>query len=335
MNAEFLPAGALTARRRFLVHTAASAAAVAAGTATLPLVQAQAQTRPLLNGFDLSGALVPLRAIEQGGPPRDGIPAIDRPRFVDVRRARLADGDRVLGVVRNGIVRAYPVRILNWHEIVNDRLGDEPIAVTYCPLCGTGIAFDARVGGQDASFGVSGLLYNSDVLLYDRRTESLWSQIMGQAIAGPLKGTALTSVPLTHTSWAAWRTRHPGTEVLSTDTGFARDYSRDPYDGYDKVPRLMFEVRHRDERLPLKAWVMGLVIGGQARAYPFDWLAGQVDAQGDWNDQLGGQRIRVHFDRQAHSAEAFDAAGRPLPTVTAFWFAWVAFHPGTDLPKRP
>lgn len=314
-------------RRHALRSMACTACAAAVGW---PAV-ASART---LNGFDLRGALVPASAIEAGGPPRDGIPAINQPRFVQAARPGLADADRVLGIERRGTARAYPVRILNWHEIVNDRLGDEPIAVTYCPLCGTGIAFDARVGGEAARFGVSGLLYNSDVLLYDRRTESLWSQILGRAIAGPLKGTALTSVPISHTSWAAWRARHPRTEVLSTQTGFQRDYDRDPYDGYDKVPRLMFDVQHRDQRLPLKAWVMGLVVAGQARAYPFDWLVRRVDAQGRWHDQLGGQRIRIQFDAQARSAEAHDAAGRRLPTITAFWFAWVAFHPGTDLPKE-
>jgi hypothetical protein len=274
-------------QRRDILRLATGAAG-AAGAAGAPW-PAWART---LNRFDLSGALVPAAAIEAGGPPRDGIPAIDQPRFVDAARSGLADADRILGLERTGVARAYPVRILNWHEIVNDRLGDEPVAVTYCPLCGTGIAFDARVGGQAASFGVSGLLYNSDVLLYDRRTESLWSQILGRAIAGPMKGTVLPSVPITHTSWAAWRVRHPRTEVLSTQTGFQRDYGRDPYDGYDKVPRLMFDVQHRDARLPLKAWVMGLVINGQARAYPFDWLAQKADAQGRWFDQLGGQRIR-------------------------------------------
>jgi len=169
-----------------------------------------------LNGFDLSGALVPPRAIERGGPPRDGIPSIDQPRFVAAGQSGLRDSDRVLGVARNGIVRAYPVRILNWHEIVNDRLAGEPVAITYCPLCGTGMAFSARAADRELSFGVSGLLYNSDVLLYDRATGSLWSQIMSRAVTGPLRGTSLTAVPLTHTTWADWRARHPRTEVLCT-----------------------------------------------------------------------------------------------------------------------
>lgn len=315
--------------RRDLLHRCC-ASVVACTTAWAPL--ARARTR---NGFDLRDALVPMEAIESGGPPRDGIPAIDKPRFVGPDRSGLADGDRILGLALGGVARAYPVRILNWHEIVNDRVASQPVAVTYCPLCGTGVAFDANVGGQPASFGVSGLLYNSDVLLYDRRTESLWSQILSKAVTGPLKGTLLKAMPLTHTSWAAWRARHPHTEVLSAETGFTRDYARDPYDGYDKVAQLMFSVQHRDDRLPLKAWVMGLVVDGKAKAYPLEWLAQRVDARGRWHDQLGGRRIRIEYDREARSAEAFSDDGRALPSITAFWFAWVAFHPTTHLAKAP
>lgn len=291
--------------------------------------RAAAQTR---NGFDLRGALVPADAIQQGGPPRDGIPSIDRPRFVEAGQSGLKDGDRVLGLARGGIVRAYPVRILNWHEVVNDRLGAEAVAVTYCPLCGTGMAFDARVGGKEpSSFGVSGLLYNSDVLLYDRGTESLWSQIMEQAVAGPMKGSQLTSVPLTHTTWSHWRSRHPRSEVLSTDTGHVRDYERDPYAGYDAVPRLVFDVQHRDERLPLKEWVLGVRLGGQAKAYPFSALAQRVDAKWQLADQLGDVPLTIRFDAGHRTAEAFDAKGQALPSVMAFWFAWVAFHPKTQV----
>ncbi len=201
------------------------------------------------NGFDVSNSSVPASAIQRGGPPRDGIPSIDSPNFVLAKDARLRDDDRILGVAIEGIARAYPVKVLNWHEVVNDRFGGRGVVVTYCPLCGTGMAFEAQVGAQAASFGVSGLLYNSDVLLYDRGTLSLWSQILQTAVAGPLKGTRLRTVALTHTSWADWRSRHPGTQVLSTQTGFARDYERDPYAGYDSVPRLMFDVQHRDDRV--------------------------------------------------------------------------------------
>ena len=284
-----------------------------------------------LNGFDLKGSLVPPSAIERGGPPRDGIPAIDRPRFVSAAQSGLGDKDRVLGITRSGVIRAYPVRILNWHEVVNDRLGSEFIAITYCPLCGTGVAFSARVAGKDAAFGVSGLLYNSDVLLYDRTTESLWSQLLGQAISGPLKGQMLEPVPLTHTTWADWRRRHPSTEVLSSQTGFSRDYATDPYAGYDRIATLMFDVQHKDDRLPLKEWVLGLKLGGETRAYPFSVLARRVDAQGRLRDNLGGQPVEIRFDREHQSAEAFDAAGRPLPGVMAFWFAWVAFNPKTTV----
>ncbi|MDP1692478.1 MAG: DUF3179 domain-containing protein [Burkholderiaceae bacterium] len=284
-----------------------------------------------LNGFDLKAALVPPTAIARGGPPRDGIPAIDRPRFVGAAQSGLGDKDRVLGLSRAGVARAYPVRILNWHEVVNDRIGNDSIAITYCPLCGTGVAFSARVNGKDTAFGVSGLLYNSDVLLYDRATESLWSQLLGQAISGPLKGRRLEPVPITHTSWADWRRRHPATEVLSTLTGFSRDYASDPYAGYDKIATLMFDVQHKDERLPLKEWVLGLKLGSEARAYPFSALAQRVDAQGRLRDSVGGQPVEIRFDREHQSAEAFDAAGRPLPGVMAFWFAWVAFNPKTTV----
>jgi hypothetical protein len=312
-------------RRQFLLRCSP----VLLGCAT-PLRHALAQT---LNGFDLRGALIPVTAIEQGGPPRDGIPSIDHPRFVGASASGLKDSDRVLGLARRDVTRAYPVRILNWHEVVNDRIADEAIAVTYCPLCGTGMAFDARVGGGGpaASFGVSGLLYNSDVLLYDRGTESLWSQLLEQAVSGPMKGTGLTPVPLTHTTWAAWRARHPRTEVLSTGTGQARDYACDPYAGYDTVPRLMFEVQHRDDRLPLKEWVLGLRIGGQAKAYPFSVLARRVDAQGRLLDRVGDVPLEIRFDGKHRSAEAFDASGRPLPSVMAFWFAWYAFYPQTQV----
>jgi hypothetical protein len=321
MSSRASPAVNGASRRRFLrVALAAPCGAVAGG--------AGART---LNGFDLRDALVPAEAIAAGGPPRDGIPAIDRPRFVDAARGGLRPTDRVLGLRLGDEARAYPVRILNWHEIVNDRIGGCAVAVTYCPLCGTGIAFDARVAGGDARFGVSGLLYNSDVLLYDRGTESLWSQILGRAISGPLKGTLLAPLPLAHTSWADWHRREPATKVLSTDTGHARDYDRDPYEGYEAVPRLMFDVQHRDDRVSMKEWVLGVVVDGRAKAYPFERLARRIGREGALHDRTGARALTIRYDAGHRTAEAFDADGRPLPAVMAYWFAWVAFHPRTEL----
>ena len=313
-------------RRKFLLH-GSTLSGLALGAGARP----GALSARTLNDFDLSGALVPPEAIAQGGPPRDGIPAIDAPRFVAASASSLRDSDRVLGMALGETARAYPVRILNWHEIVNDRFEDAAVAITYCPLCGTGMAFDARVDGLDLRFGVSGLLYNSDMLMYDRATDSLWSQIMARALTGPMKWKTLTQLPLVHTAWADWRTRHPRTQVLSTETGHERDYGRDPYEGYDAVPRLMFEVAHRDDRLPPKEWVLGLRVGGEAKAYPFSLLERRVDARGRVADRIGGQRIEIRFDPLHRSAEAFGHDARPIPGVTAFWFAWFAFHPDTGV----
>jgi len=283
------------------------------------------------NGFDVANASVPITAIQRGGPPRDGIPAIDRPTFVSAAQAPLSATDRVLGVAIDGDARAYPVRILNWHEVVNDRFGSRAVAITYCPLCGTGVAFDAQLGGETLRFGVSGLLYNSDVLLFDRASASLWSQLTQTAISGSRRGQRLQTIDLSHTSWADWRKRHPATTVLSEDTGFARDYGRDPYAGYDKVLQLMFDVEHRDDRLPLKEWVLGVQVGAVFKAYPFSTLERRVNAQGVLRDTVAGQKLRIRYDAQHQTAQVFDAHDRPWPSTMAFWFAWFAFHPDTEV----
>lgn len=294
-------------------------------TAALLAASALAET----NGFDLDHALVPVDEIHAGGPVRDGIPSIDRPRFLAPRDADFLRGDDdVLGIVLGGVARAYPIRIMNWHEIVNDDLGGERVAITYCPLCGTGVAFAAESRGRPLSFGVSGLLYNSDMLLYDRETESLWSQIKKQAIAGPLKGRRLDALPLTHTTWSAWLKEHPDTQVLSTDTGYRRDYSRTPYGGYETERGLYFPVANKSRRYHPKERVLGVQIGGQYKAYPFAELS---RTDGAIEDRVGGQPVTIRFDRLNESARAFDAAGEQLAAMTGFWFAWYAFHPDTEV----
>ena len=282
------------------------------------------------NGFDLSDTLIPREEIHLGGPPRDGIPAIDEPRFIAADQARFTrDDDRILGIVHNGQARAYPIAILNWHEVINDIIGDSPVAITYCPLCGTGVAFSAGTADAPRRFGVSGLLYNSDVLLYDRETESLWSQLMMRAVSGPRKGERLIPLPLSHTSWQAWRTAHPDTQVLSTDTGFGRDYRRNPYAGYASSDDLYFPVAARSRRYHPKEQVLGIELDGQFKAYPFTELdrSGRTEIE----DSLAGRRLRVVFDADSRSAIAFDDSGRQLPGVTSFWFAWHAFHPDSEV----
>ncbi len=277
------------------------------------------------NGFDLRNSAVPRDAIHPGGPLRDGIPAIDQPRFQSADGATwLKPDDRVLGLASDGIQRAYPVRILDHHEIVNDRIGDASILVSYCPLCGTGMAFRLRPGRDSEGFGVSGLLYNSDMLLYDRASDSLWSQILARAVSGPRIGERLVSVPLEHTTWKDWRKRHPATQVLSRDTGYRRDYGRSPYPGYAKDKALYFPVSRLDRRYHPKARVLGIVIGDDARAYPYSELA-RVETP--FHDRVGGRDLLVDFDAKNDSARLLDRDGEVLPAVSGYWFAWMAFHP--------
>jgi hypothetical protein len=295
----------------------------------LPRAISLLQSAQPYNGFDVSDSLIPVDRIEYGGPPRDGIPALDKPRFVSTSEAGfLRPDDRVLGLNINGSRRAYPVRILNYHEIVNDRFGERPVTITWCPLCGSGIAFAADVDKGQLHFGVSGLLYNSDMLLYDRETESLWSQLMGRAISGPQKGKRLTMLPLVHTSWNDWRSRFPDSRVLSLETGFNRDYTRSPYPGYETSEDVYFAVDHVSRRYHPKEQVIGLEIDGVFKAYPFTELG---KARGDIVDEVAGRKIRVTFLPEHGTGQIFLLDGTELATVTSYWFAWYSFHPDTDI----
>lgn len=297
--------------------------------AILAVFTLYAHANTQIHGFDLEGSLVPIDEIKLGGPPRDGIPAIDRPVFIERDDADFLSGeDRVLGLFHRGEARAYPLKIMDWHEVVNDHIAGDAIAVTYCPLCFTGIAFDAGSEGP-RTFGVSGLLYNSNVLLYDRETESLWSQLAMQAITGKEKGKRLTAIPLQHTTWAAWQEQHPDTKVLSLDTGFSRDYGRNPYTGYARSEEVYFPVSARSQRFHPKEQVLGLEIDGQFKAYPFTELA--ETGSRTIIDAVAGTEVTVQFDPDRRSAVAFDEDGKELPGVTSFWFAWYAFNPNTEV----
>ena len=287
------------------------------------------------NGFVLDEASIPVKEILQGGPPRDGIPALYYPEFVEADEANyLSADDRVLGVVVSGKAKAYPVRILDWHEIVNDEIDAQKFSVTYCPLCGTGMVFTTNITVDDEttalSFGVSGLLYQSDVLLYDRQTESLWSQVMGEAVVGPLKGTSLPQMPVFHTSWRDWRTKHPTTQVLSLETGFGRDYTGSPYDGYDQSRQLYFNVSNKapSDYHP-KERVLGVEVDGVYKAYPFVELFAKANKQ--FTDTINGRELKISWDDVAETAYVRDVSGKDVVSLVAFWFAWYTFHPETEV----
>ena len=283
------------------------------------------------NGFDISNASIPTEEILRGGPSRDGIPAIDEPKFLPAADVNyLRDGDTVVGFVEQGEARAYPLRILVWHEIVNDTVGGRPIAVTYCPLCGTCMIFDRRYNGKELTFGVSGLLHNSDVLMYDRQTESLWSQLKMEAVSGPQVGQKMHWLASEQMTWAAWKERYPDSDVLSKETGFGRTYDGLPYAGYEQTERTMFPVpKHRDE-LRNKEWVIGVIVDGLPKAYPIAELEKLGDLPLD--DVVGELPIEVSYDAAGQRAEVKErTSGTAVPNVRVYWFAWQAFYPQTEL----
>ncbi len=296
-----------------------------------------------------------------GGPPKDGIPSIDEPTFWGVDRAdrELRDRDVVFGLVRNGEVKAYPQRILVHHEIVNDVVGEQPVAVTYCPLTGTAMGF--RRG--ETTFGVSGELLNNNLVMYDRATDSRWPQVLATAISGEFEGKSLQEFRLVWTTWRKWRTAHPETRVLSTDTDALRDYGNDPYGSYVPDPAgyysrdaTLFPPLGRDDRLPNKAVVVGVRTGDGRLAVEKSALreAGLLSGSAGSDDE--STHLAVYdptldtayvyrnpddaaFDYRDGRAVAADGtshvpADLPLDRVYAFdamWLAWAGFYPSTGL----
>ena len=250
---------------------------------------------------DVSQALIPVEEIVAGGPPPDGIPAIDRPRFVGQAAADawLKPHEPVVALAVNGDARAYPLQILTWHEIVNDLVGGRAVAVTYCPLCNSGLVFDRRVDGVTLDFGTSGKLYKSDLLMYDRQSHSLWAQIEGRAVVGARAGTQLTRLPANTIAYEDFKTVYPGGRVLSRDTGHVRAYGRNPYEAYDQPDSLPFLLQGApDRRRPPKERVVGIAVEGVARAYPWPVLS----KQGAVHDTLGGRPIVIFHRPGALSA---------------------------------
>jgi len=213
---------------------------------------------------------VPISELRSGGPPPDGIPAIDEPTFLHASSVDfLGEMEPVLAVEINGEARAYPVQILIWHEIVNDTIGEVPIAVTYCPLCNSAVAYDRRVGKRVLTFGTSGLLWNSALVMYDRQTETLWSHFTGEGIIGILTGVELEKFSVATVPWRVWRDAHPDGLVLSRSTGFSRDYGSNPYPGYDDVNGTPFLFEGKvNGRFTAMTRIIGINRGDLAVAVP-------------------------------------------------------------------
>jgi len=289
------------------------------------LIAVSAATGQPFNGFDVSNAAIPLDEILGGGPLRDGIPSIDHPRFIAPSDAGfMKGGDEVVSVTLGTETRAYPLRILVWHEIVNDELAGQPIAVTYCPLCGTAMVFSRLIGGRMLDFGVSGLLYQSDVLMYDRQTDSLWSQLAMRAVSGPLVNTELPWLASQQLTWAAWKEEYPQGKVLSMQTGSARNYSGNAYARYHQSPDTMFPVPSRRTELPQKDWVFGVLADSAPHAYSVRALAEQ--------HTINDSALEITYNPDSQRVRASNrATGEELPVVKVYWFAWQAFYPNTEL----
>ena len=303
-----------------------------------------------------------------GGVRKDGIPALTRPVTVAASQATfLEDDEPVFGLELGGASRAYPQRILDWHEMVNDVVGGRHFSLSYCTLCGSAIAYaTGTTDGKPLLFGSSGLLYRSNKLMYDDGTLSLWSNLTGEPVVGPLvgRGLRLTPLPLTITTWSDWRTRHPETTVVSLATGHRRDYTAGAaYGRYFASPETMFPVWKKSPLLPSKAWIYALRSGAVARAYPLELIFRERVV----NDEIGGLPIVLIADPTGGAVRAYRSEGRrfaegphgeviepatgaswsvaeeglrpylggpPLARVAghrAYWFAWYAFFPETEL----
>lgn len=283
----------------------------------------------MLDQFDLSGLTIPKDEILAGGPPKDGIPSLTDPETTVASEAEfLEPNDRVVAVTVNDEHRAYPVRLLNWHEIVNDTLGGKAIAVVYCPLCDSVSVVERRIDGETLEFGVSGLLYQSNVLMYDRQHDGLWSQILLESVSGPHAGRSLKHRQWTITTFGPWSDDHPQGSVVTFATGHGRDYDTSPYDEYLTNDDLWMPVKREDERLDRKTRVIGVRYGEITRAYPIQAVHESSDQR--LIDEIDGKRIVINAIMDTGRVQVVDAP-EETRVIHTFWFSWAAAHPETEI----
>ncbi|MFC1656557.1 DUF3179 domain-containing protein [Patescibacteria group bacterium] len=311
---------------------------------------------------------IPLEDIVDRGASKDSIPAIDGPKFESVTEAdkNLDDSDQVVGVIVGEIARAYPMQYLRWHEIVNDKIGDLPISITFSPLTGSTNVFIRKVNKQSISFGVSGKFYNNNNLLYDRSSQSLWTQLNGSSVVGEMTGVTLDRVQNFIFTWKKWKTNYPDTKIMSGDTSYFRSYNIDPYYEYSQVESVYFPVTYEDKRIFAKKLVYGIGDSGKYQAYTEENLKKQGVVNGEvgdlkyiliWDANLGvlraynrvledGKELEIekkddkYYDNE--SAEwGLDGNGlsdknsglilQTLYPTRTYWFSWVAFYSNTEI----
>ena len=316
--------------------------------------------------------LVPEEELFDGGVGKDGIPSVDDPQFGKTSEVNRAfDNELVLAVEHNGQIHAYPIPILDWHEIVNDEINGLPLAITYCPLTGTGVGWKRTFGSRTIAFGVSGLLYNSNLMPYDRRTNSTWSQQALLCVNGSRKGSIPEIFNLAETTLSTWKKMFPESEMMNANTGFDRRYSIYPYGDYrTNQDRLIFPVNHDDNRLPKKERVLGVIINGKARVYQFNEEADGIEVI---HDEFQDQKLIIVVSARDNFIKAFLNPSRTpfVPTADAFpaimtdddqnsydifgrhlnsldpelklaspvsfmgyWFSWPAFYPDVEIFKE-
>lgn len=309
---------------------------------------------------------IPQDEIFDGGPGKDGIPSVDNPQFGDFTDLSfMRDDDLIIGVQVGDIIKGYPHPILDWHEIVNDKIGGEAYALTYCPLTGTAISWDRNINGEETEFGVSGLLYNTNLMPYDRKTNSTWSQQRNDCVNGPLIGKIIETKPLIETNFATFRSAFPNAEIMTNDTGFGRNYGSYPYGDYrSNNSRILFPISINDSRLPVKERVLGVFVNGDVKAYTF----GNSTTIEALNDEFNGSNIvllrsteeniliafenpnqlvfeglegQLPFIIKDESGVSYDLFGRsseegaPDLKITesfiGYWFSWGTFYPDLEI----
>lgn len=274
--------------------------------------------------------------IESGGPPKDGIPSINNPKFVTVHEADawINDQELVLAINYKGEKHVYPLQILVWHEIINDNIKGDPILITYCPLCGSGLAYHGYldIDGKkiESKFGTSGKLYNSNLIMYDNLSNTYWSQIDGIAIVGKYAGKTLKEIDIDTITWRDYKKQNPNAKVLSQETGYNKAYGKDPYQEYYKNLNLLFDVENKDSKLHPKTIVYGIKINNVSKAYQEN----DLKKLGVIRDIVGGKKIRIERDEFGIINIQNLDNGNKIIKKRMFWFCWFTFHPNTLLFKN-